>query len=158
MGSVAKSYMRKSFLINEEYANFSPYMRRPLVIFDFATDPFQFPYIWGKFYFLFYQCNAGTIRTGAHVSFHVFRNVHEPSPEEALFMEELQYAFWQMEDQLWWVKQIRRQNSSTKFRQKSWEFSSLLFTVISLQLCLEISISSHSRNLLQFLEFIYCTL
>jgi hypothetical protein len=44
---------------------------------------------------------AGTIRTGAHVSFHVFRNVHEPSPEEALFMEELQYAFWQMEDQLW---------------------------------------------------------
>jgi hypothetical protein len=41
------------------------------------------------------------VRTGAHVSFHVFRNVHEPSPEEALFMEELQYAFWQMEDQLW---------------------------------------------------------
>jgi hypothetical protein len=28
------------------------------------------------------------------------RNV-ETTPEEALFMEELQYAFWQMEDQLW---------------------------------------------------------
>jgi hypothetical protein len=30
----------------------------------------------------------------------VFRNL-DPTPEEALFMEELQYAFWQMEDQLW---------------------------------------------------------
>jgi hypothetical protein len=31
-GAVAKSYMRKGFLIN-----ISPYMRRPLVIYDFAT-------------------------------------------------------------------------------------------------------------------------
>jgi hypothetical protein len=34
-------------------ANFSPYMRRPLVIYDFAPDPSEFPYICGKFSFLF---------------------------------------------------------------------------------------------------------
>ncbi len=46
-GAVAKSYMRKGFLIYEEMrrnvqkcANISPYMRRPLVISDFATAPF----------------------------------------------------------------------------------------------------------------------
>jgi hypothetical protein len=39
MGSGAKSYMRKSFLIYEEMWNFSPYMRRPLVIYDFAPYP-----------------------------------------------------------------------------------------------------------------------
>jgi hypothetical protein len=39
-GAVAKSYMRKGFLIYEEFANISPYMRRPLVIYDFATSPF----------------------------------------------------------------------------------------------------------------------
>ncbi len=31
--------MRKGFLIYEEMANIYPYMRRPLVIYDFATDP-----------------------------------------------------------------------------------------------------------------------
>ncbi len=39
MGSGAKSYIRKSFLIYEEKRKFSPYMRRPLVIYDFAPDP-----------------------------------------------------------------------------------------------------------------------
>ncbi len=39
-------------------ANFSPYMRRPLVIYDFAVDPSDSPYIQGKFSFLFYQCNV----------------------------------------------------------------------------------------------------
>ncbi len=42
MGSGAKSFMRKGFLIYEEmrkFSNFSPYMRRPLVIHDFAPDP-----------------------------------------------------------------------------------------------------------------------
>ncbi len=29
---------------------------RSLVIHDFAPDPFEFPNIWGKLYFLFYQC------------------------------------------------------------------------------------------------------
>jgi hypothetical protein len=37
--AVAKSYMGKGFLIYEECANISPYMRRPLVIYDFATAP-----------------------------------------------------------------------------------------------------------------------
>ncbi len=34
MGSVAKSYVRKGFLINEELR------KSPLVIYDIATDPF----------------------------------------------------------------------------------------------------------------------
>jgi hypothetical protein len=39
-------------------ANISPYMRRPLVIYDFATAPFWISLysLWGKFDFLFYQC------------------------------------------------------------------------------------------------------
>ncbi len=37
MGSGAKSYMRKGFLIFGNAANFSPW--RPLVIYDFAPDP-----------------------------------------------------------------------------------------------------------------------
>ncbi len=47
MGSGAKSYMRKGFPIYcmRKCANFSPYMRRPLVIYDFAPDPSEFPYI-----------------------------------------------------------------------------------------------------------------
>jgi hypothetical protein len=36
-GAVAKSYMRKGFLIYEEMRK---YMRRPLVIYDCATAPF----------------------------------------------------------------------------------------------------------------------
>ncbi len=42
-------------------AIFSPYMIRSLVIYDFApeSDPSEFPNIWGKFYFLFYQCRHG---------------------------------------------------------------------------------------------------
>jgi hypothetical protein len=53
---------------------------------------------------------------------------------------------------------FERPNSWTKSRKKSEEFSSLLFTVTSIQLCLEISFSSNQRNLLQFLQFSYCTL
>jgi hypothetical protein len=42
MGSVAKPYMRKDFLIQymRKCANIEPYMRRALVIYDFATHPF----------------------------------------------------------------------------------------------------------------------
>ena len=39
---------------------FSPYMRRSLVIYDFAPDPSEFPNIWRKFSFLFYQCRINT--------------------------------------------------------------------------------------------------
>ncbi len=35
---------------------FSPHLRRSLVMYDFAPDPSEFPNIWGKFYFIFYQC------------------------------------------------------------------------------------------------------
>jgi hypothetical protein len=45
MGSGAKSYMRKGFLIYKEMRKFSPYMRRPLGIYDFAPDPSEFTYI-----------------------------------------------------------------------------------------------------------------
>jgi hypothetical protein len=38
MGSGAKSYMRKGFLIYEEMRKYLV-MRRPLVIYDFAPDP-----------------------------------------------------------------------------------------------------------------------
>jgi hypothetical protein len=52
---MASLYIRKC-------ANFSPYMRRPLVIYDFTPDPSEFPYIRGKFYFIFYQCRVGAGR------------------------------------------------------------------------------------------------
>ncbi len=48
--------MRKGFLIYEEMRQYFTYVRRPLVIYDFAPDPSEYPYIGGKFYFLFYQC------------------------------------------------------------------------------------------------------
>jgi hypothetical protein len=38
-GAVSKSYMRKGFLLYEEMLNISPYMRRQLVIYDFAAAP-----------------------------------------------------------------------------------------------------------------------
>jgi hypothetical protein len=44
IGSGANSYMRKGFLIYEKWANFSPYMRRPLDTYDFAPDPTEFHY------------------------------------------------------------------------------------------------------------------
>jgi hypothetical protein len=41
MGSVAKSYMRKGFLIFEEMRKYSTiYEEAGIVIYDFATDPF----------------------------------------------------------------------------------------------------------------------
>jgi hypothetical protein len=33
-------------------------LKRPSIIYYFATDPSDFPYIWGKFDFLFYQCDC----------------------------------------------------------------------------------------------------
>jgi hypothetical protein len=44
MGSGAKASMRKGFLSHmRKCANISPSMRRPLVIYDFAPDPSEFP-------------------------------------------------------------------------------------------------------------------
>ncbi len=39
MGSGARSYIRKGFLIYEEMRKFFPFMGKPLVIYDFAPDP-----------------------------------------------------------------------------------------------------------------------
>ncbi len=44
-GAVAKSYMRKGFLIYEEMQKYFPYMGRPLVIYDFAYVPFCSSYM-----------------------------------------------------------------------------------------------------------------
>ncbi len=52
----AKSHMTKGFLIYEEMHNTFPYMRRPSIVYDFATAPSEFPYLKGKFDFTFYQC------------------------------------------------------------------------------------------------------
>jgi hypothetical protein len=55
MGAVAKSYMRKSFLMYEEMRTYLfIYMRRPLVIYDFATL-LDF-LIYKKIMFSVYQC------------------------------------------------------------------------------------------------------
>ncbi len=45
----ASSYMTK-------YLRISSYIRKPFLIYDFTTAPYEFLYIWGKFYFLFYRC------------------------------------------------------------------------------------------------------
>jgi hypothetical protein len=55
--SYIKSYMTKGFLIYEEMRKYFPiHMRRPLVIYDFATAPFWISFYMRKFDFLFYQC------------------------------------------------------------------------------------------------------
>jgi hypothetical protein len=45
MRSVAKSYMRKGFLIYEEMRKYLTILKRPSIIYYFATDPSDFPYI-----------------------------------------------------------------------------------------------------------------
>ncbi len=58
MGAVAKSFMRKGFLIQyvRKYANIWSYLRRPLVIYDFATAPFWISLYMRKILFSFYSC------------------------------------------------------------------------------------------------------
>ncbi len=49
-------------------ANISPYMRRPLVIYDFTPNPSEFPYLWRKILFSFYQCtHTHTLRVHIHL-------------------------------------------------------------------------------------------
>ncbi len=47
MGTGAKSYryMRKGFLIYEEMSKYFTIYEKPLVMYDFAPDPSEFPYI-----------------------------------------------------------------------------------------------------------------
>ncbi len=59
-GAVVKSYMREGFLIYEEMRKYFPiYMRRSLVIYEFATAPFWISLYMRKICFLFYQCTPG---------------------------------------------------------------------------------------------------
>jgi hypothetical protein len=53
MGSVAKSYMRKSFLIYEEMRKYLTKYEEALTLQPLHSE---FPYIRGKFDFIFYQC------------------------------------------------------------------------------------------------------
>ncbi len=58
-GSVAKSYYHiwlTALSYMAKYLRISAYIRKPFLIYDFASDPIWISYIWGKFGFLFYQC------------------------------------------------------------------------------------------------------
>ncbi len=52
------------------------YMRKSLVIYDFAPDPSEFPNIWGKFYFLFYLCIHITLIFDIHETCNVLHYNH----------------------------------------------------------------------------------
>ncbi len=53
-GAVAKSYMRKGFLIYEEMRKYFPIYEE--TVSHICMLHSKFPYIWGKFDFIFYQC------------------------------------------------------------------------------------------------------
>jgi hypothetical protein len=55
-GAVAKSYMRKCFLIYEEMRKYFPIYEEAVSYIWLQLLHSEFPYIWGKFDFLFYQC------------------------------------------------------------------------------------------------------
>jgi hypothetical protein len=61
MGSSAKSYMRKAYLYMRKRANISQYMRRPLVIYDFAPDSPGISLYMRKILFSF-QCTLSPLR------------------------------------------------------------------------------------------------
>ncbi len=45
-GAVAKSYMTNGLLIYmTKYSRISLYIRKPFLIYDFPTAPYEFPYI-----------------------------------------------------------------------------------------------------------------
>ncbi len=52
--TVAKSYMRKGFLLYEEKRKYFPKYEEAVMTLQLLHS--LFPYIWGKFDFLFYQC------------------------------------------------------------------------------------------------------
>jgi hypothetical protein len=59
-GAVAKSYMRKGFLIYEEMRKYFPIYEEAVshICMTLQLLHSTFPYIWGKFDFLFYQCTV----------------------------------------------------------------------------------------------------
>ncbi len=59
MGPVAKSYMRKGFLIYEKNGQiFNHTMRRPLVIYDFETDLFWISLYLRKIFYSFLSVHS----------------------------------------------------------------------------------------------------
>jgi hypothetical protein len=59
MGSVAKSYVRKGFLIYEEMRKYlTKYEEEAVSYMTLQLLHSEFPYIWGRFDFLFYQCGS----------------------------------------------------------------------------------------------------
>ncbi len=66
---------------------FSPYTRRSLVIiliYDFAPDPSEFPKIWWKFSFLFYQCGQRGERKGGACIGWLLQCTKEPRGNSAM--------------------------------------------------------------------------
>jgi hypothetical protein len=59
-GAVAKSYMRKGFLIYEEMRKYFPIWEEAVSHMTLQLLHSEFPYIWEKFDFLFYQCKEGS--------------------------------------------------------------------------------------------------
>ncbi len=56
-GAVAKSYITNGLLIYRElFAHFLIFLGSPSSYMTLQLLHSEFPYIWGKFYFLFYQC------------------------------------------------------------------------------------------------------
>ncbi len=62
-GAVAKSYIRKGFLKKymRKWENISPYMRRPLVIYDFTTAPLWIFYIMRQICFSFFSVQRNVV-------------------------------------------------------------------------------------------------
>ncbi len=69
MGSGAKSYMRKGFLIMRKRANISSFMRRPLVLYNYAPDPIPLNFLIYEENFIFFfisvswGCKGARLRT-----------------------------------------------------------------------------------------------
>jgi hypothetical protein len=60
MGAVVKSYMRKGFLIYEEMRKYLTINEKTICHIGMTLQPIhsEFPYIRGKFSFLFYPCTC----------------------------------------------------------------------------------------------------
>ncbi len=57
-GAVAKSYMTNGLLIIGKYLRISSYIRKPFLIYDFATAPIEISLYMRKSSFSFYQCTV----------------------------------------------------------------------------------------------------
>ncbi len=75
MGAVAKSYMRKGFLVYEEMRKYLViYKEAVIVLYDFATAPFWIS-LYRKFCFLFYQCKVEVGTSAILKNLYIFRLV-----------------------------------------------------------------------------------